>query len=190
MCSHPEHAHCSTARYFCDEVPARLDELHYKDLMQEIVPNGVAGARNAKLPFRDWAPLIPHVKYVMTKGNIMKFFVPNKYNGWETYVQWNNWDEQVNDPSINANEAARLLLWGGDVKLHCHCPSFTFWGFNYILDQMDASIYHEDRYPHIRNPQLKGIACKHLIRTLKVLPFHLGDMASMIKAQRGRNEGL
>jgi hypothetical protein len=183
MCNHHSHAFCN---YFKDEAPVRLDELHYKELMGDIVPNGTAGQKTAKLPFRDWAPLIPFVKYVTTRGNTMKFFVPNKYNGWETYIQFPQWFDQVNDTSLTAPEAARLLLWSGDVKLHCHCPSFTFWGFNYILDQMDASIYHEDRFPHIRNPNLKGIACKHLIRTLKVLPFHLADMAQTIKAQRER----
>lgn len=177
---------CRKCNYFNDDVPVRLDELHYKDLMLDIIPNNTAGATNAKLPFRDWAPLIPYVKYQTTRGNTMKFFVPNKYNGWETYIQFDEWMDQVNDPSVNANEAARLLLWGGNVKLHCGCPSFTYWGFNYILDQMDASIYHEDRYPSIRNPRLRGVACKHLIRTLKVLPFHLADIATVIKAQRER----
>ncbi len=177
-----------TSQFSCEEIPQRLDELHYRDLMAEIVPNNAAGIKHGKLPFRDWAPLIKQVNYVTTRGNTMKFFVPNKYNGWETYIQWNEWDEQLADTSINANEAARLLLWSGNVKLHCHCPSFTFWGFNYILDQMDAAIIHEDRYPHIRNPHLKGVACKHLLRTLKVLPFHLGTMASVIKLQRERLE--
>lgn len=177
---------CRKCNYFNDDVPVKLNELHYKDLMLDIIPNNAAGARTAKLPFRDWAPLIPYVKYQTTRGNTMKFFVPNHYNGWETYIQFNEWMDQVNDPSVNANEAARLLLWSGNVKLHCGCPSFTYWGFNYILDQMDASIYHEDRYPTIRNPHLRGIACKHLIRTLKVLPFHLADMAAVIKAQRER----
>jgi hypothetical protein len=175
--------------YFCDEVPERLDEIYYKDLMMEIIPNNTAGATNGKLPYRDWAPLIPYVKYVETRGNTMKFFVPNKYNGWETYIQFPEWFEQVNDDSINANEAARLLLWSGNVKLHCPCPSFSFYGFNYILDQMDASIYHEDRYPKIRNPNLRGVCCKHLRKSLKVLPFHLADMAQVIKAQRQRGEG-
>lgn len=187
MCTSSTCTHGPGLRYFKDDsAPVRLDELYYKDLMQEIVPNNTPGATNGKLPFRDWAPLIPMVKYIETRGNTMKFFVPNKYNGWETYIQFPEWFEQISDQELSAPEAARLLLWGGNVKLHCGCPSFTYWGFNYILDQMDASIYHEDRYPHIRNPQLRGIACKHLIRTLKVLPFHLGDIAAVIKAQRGR----
>lgn len=170
--------------YFCDEVPARLDELHYRDLVGEILPNSVAGAKNGKLPYRDWAPLIPSVHYERTRGNTMKFVVPSGRNGWETYIQFDDWFEQVDDRQITATEAARLILWGANVKLHCGCPAFSYWGFKYILDQMDASIEHEDRYPHIRNPDLKGIACKHLIKTLKVLPFHLGDMAATIKAQR------
>ncbi|RYD68024.1 MAG: hypothetical protein EOP83_01620 [Verrucomicrobiaceae bacterium] len=187
MCSAANCSHGPGLRYFQeDTIPARLDEIYYKDLMQEIVPNNTPGATNAKLPFRDWAPLVPSVKYLETRGNTMKFFVPNNINGWETYVQFPEWAEQASDVELKAPEAARLLLWGGNVKLHCHCPSFSYWGFNYILDQLDASIYHEDRYPHVRNPQLRGVACKHLIRTLKVLPFHLGDIAAVIKAQRDR----
>lgn len=176
----------NATQYFSDKAPVRLDELHYRDLMGEILPNNVAGLPLAKLPFRDWAPLIPFVKYVGYRKNTMKFFVPNKYNGWETFIQFDEWMEQVHDQSVNANEAARLLLWGGNVRVHCGCPSFSFWGFNYITTQLDAAIVPETRYPHIRNPDLKGITCKHLIRTLKVLPFHLGDMAGAIKEQRRR----
>jgi|HigsolmetaGSP11D_1036233.scaffolds.fasta_scaffold00013_34 hypothetical protein len=182
--------HCSSLReheYFGnDDIPVRLDELHYRDIMAEIVPNNVAGRKHNKLPFRDWAPLIKYVRYVTTRGNTMKFMVPAKYNAWETYIQFPEWESQVRDTNIDANEAARLLLWSGNVRLHCNCPAFSFWGFQYILTQLDAAIYAEGRFPIIRNPDLKGIACKHLIRTLKVLPFHLGDMAAAIRAQRIR----
>lgn len=166
----------------------RLDELHYKDIMGEIMPNSVAGKPLSKLPFRDWAPLVPYVKYEGYRGNTMKFFVPNKYNGWETYIRFDEFWEQVNDEAVNPNEAARLLLWGANVRVHCNCPAYVFWGFQYIMTQLDASIYSEDRFPRIRNPELKGVVCKHLIRTLKVLPFHLGDLAAAIKEQRAKRD--
>ena len=162
--------------YFHDEKPYILDEVFYKDFMAEINPNN--------LPHKDYAPLIPYVRYIGTKDNIMKYFVPNKYNGWSTYIQFVDWDEQLKDNSIDANEAARLLLWSGNIRVHCPCPAFKFWGSQYILTQLDAAIVPELRMPHIRNPHLKGIVCKHLNRCLKVQPFHLGDMAREIKKQR------
>ena len=162
--------------YFNDDHPHILDEVFYKDFMAEINPNN--------LPHRDYAPLIPFVRYQGTKNNTMKYFVPNRYNGWNTYIQFVDWNEQVADKSIDANEAARLLLWSGNIRLHCDCPAFKFWGSQYILTQLDAAIVPEMRMPHIRNPHLKGIVCKHGNRVLKVAPFHLGDMASAIKEQR------
>lgn len=174
MCNHPTHP---------DE-PQWLAEMTYRDIMGDILPNSVAGARNHKLPYRDWAPLIPFVRFVGIKKNTMKFFVPNKYNGWETYLQFPEWEAQVRDASLTAPEAARLLFWGGNLRVHCGCPAYLFWGHQYVMTQLDAAIVPETRFPHIRNPDLKGVVCKHLRRTLKVLPFHLGEMAAAIKEQR------
>jgi hypothetical protein len=174
MLQHYPHTH----PYFHDTHPVMLDEVTYKDIMHIIDPRD--------LPHRDYAPLIKFVRYVGTDDNIMKFFVPSptKINVWNTYIQFMEWDAQVRDTNIDNNEAARLLLWAGNIRVHCPCPSFKFWGYQYILTQLDASIEAEVRFPHIRNPQLKGIVCKHLRRTIKVLPFHLGDMATEIKNQR------
>lgn len=169
-------------RYFSDEHPEVLDEETYKDLMNVVNP--------MDLPHQDYAPLLKKVEYIETRGNTMKFFVFNNLNGWPCYIQFTEWDEQVADTSLNANEAARVLMWGGNMRVHCKCPSFLFYGYEYILTQLGAAIYPEVRYPHIRNPQLKGIACKHLRRCLKVLPFNMGYMASSIKTQRaGQGNG-
>jgi hypothetical protein len=170
----------------CNHGPIRLDELGYRDIIGEIIPNSVAGARNNKLPFRDWAPLLKSVKFSAARRDTMKFFVANNHNGWENYIRFDDWDDVVRDRSLTSVEAARLLLWSGNIRLHCNCPSFTFWGFNYILTQLDAAIVDQPIFPKTRNKDLKGIACKHLIRTLKVLPFHLGDMARVITQQRQR----
>jgi len=164
--------------YFDDDHPEMLDEITYKDILHIIDPRD--------LPHRDYAPLIKYVKFVGIKESVIKFFVPSptRINEWNTYIQFIEWNAQVRDTNIDANEAARLLLWAGDIRVHCGCPSFLFWGYEYILTQLDAAMRPEMRYPRIRNPQLRGIACKHLRRTIKVLPFHLGDMASVIKQQR------
>ena len=155
----------------------RLEEsVNYKNLMHAVDPRD--------LPHRDYAPLIPFVKYVGSKQNTLKFFCPNRYNGWNSYIQFEQWDDVKNDASLSAVEAARLLLWSSNIRVHCPCPSFKFWGYQYVLTQLEAAIVPETRYPHIRNPRLKGTCCKHLRRVLKVLPFHLGNIANAIKQQR------
>lgn len=167
-----------THPYFSDDHPVVLDEMNYKDILHTLDPRD--------LPHRDYAPLIKYVRYVGTEDNIMKFFVPSptKINVWNTYIQWDEWDAEVRDTSLSAPEAARLLLWGGNLKWHCPCPAFKFWGMQYISTMLDIAIVPEIRFPSIRNPNLKGIGCKHLRRTAKILPFHLGDMAKSIKEQR------
>lgn len=153
-----------------------LDEMYYKDIMKQVIPN--------YLPHKDYSHLIKSVQYKGHRRGTMRFFIPNSYNGWQTYIRFEEWNEQVFDESITAVEAARLLFWGANIKVHCGCPAFLFWGSQYILTQLDSAIVPEDRFPHIRNPHLKGIVCKHLNRTLKVLPFHLGSIAKAITEDR------
>ncbi len=153
-----------------------LDEMYYKDMMHKLVPGW--------LPHRDYSQLIPYVKFQRMTGDTMEFFVPNKYNGWMVYVKFDEWNEQVADMELKPVDAARLLYYGANLRLHCGCPSFLFHGFNYILTQTDSAIVPEKRFPHVRNPQLKGMMCKHLRRVMLTLPFHLGDLARAIKDQR------
>jgi hypothetical protein len=154
-----------------------LDEETYKELTGLIDPNflrqGIRAARLAR------------VEYTGFTGRIMRFHVPTKHGGFENYIRFMEWYDVAPDTSMDANERARLLVWAGNVQLHCTCPSFLFWGYQYILTQYDASLVPQERFPKIRNPQLKGIVCKHLNRTLKAFPFHIGDIAREIKNQFG-----
>lgn len=154
----------------------RLNEVNYVALKHAIDPRD--------LPHKDYAPLLKGVNYVGTRQNTMKFFVANSYNGWNTYVRFVQWGDVLRDESLNANEAARLMLWSSDLKLYCGCPSFKFYGYQFVLTQLDASIVPENRFPSKRNPNLKNVACKHLRRVIPTLGFHLGDMAAAIKQQR------
>ena len=154
----------------------RLDEFSVKDIAKIINPSD--------LPHKDYEPLLRQVDYQGTKRDICKWLVNNTYNGWDCYVQFMDWFEQINDTRYNAKQVADLLMWSGDVRLMCKCPSFSFHGYAYILTQLQASIVPEERFPHIRNPQLLGIACKHLRKLFRVLPFQTGRIASAIKQQR------
>jgi hypothetical protein len=100
-------------------------------------------------------------------------------------IQFEEWDEIGSDPDLNFAERARMLLWAGNIKLHCTCPSFLYWGYQYMCTVLDAAIYPEERYPRERNPGERGIVCKHLNRVLRVLPFHSGEIAKETKNQFG-----
>jgi hypothetical protein len=100
-------------------------------------------------------------------------------------VSFDEWDETGSDPDLNYAEKARLLLWAGNIRLNCTCPSFLYWGYQYILTVLDAAINPETRNPVIRNPNHNGACCKHLNRVLRALPFYSGKIAKALKDQFG-----
>lgn len=104
---------------------------------------------------------------------------------YENLIQFVGWDEIGGDANTTPKEKASLLLWSSDVRLYCDDPSFLYWGYQYILTQLDASMVPETRYPVENNPELRGIVCKHLNRVLHVLPFYNADIAKAIKDQWG-----
>lgn len=165
--------------------PEFLVEFTYKDFLNHLGINHVAGIKRSNLPYRDWEPLIRSCRLVGVKNNIAKFFLPNRWNGWHTFIQFVQWYDEINDDRLTPMESARLLLWSGDIKVHCGCPSYKFWGHQYVATQLDAAIEPETRFPHVRNPKLLGAGCcKHLRRTMRVLPFYAPDLAKAIREQR------
>jgi hypothetical protein len=122
--------------------------------------------------------------------DIMNFYVDSseKSNNGIKYtnsVQFDEWEDIGRDPDLNFIEKARLLLWVGNIKLHCTCPSFLYWGYQYMCTVMDAAVYPEERFPRDKNPSERGIVCKHLNRVLRVLPFHNTQIATALKQQFG-----
>lgn len=122
--------------------------------------------------------------------NVVNFRVPsseydkNRINYIDS-ILFDDWEQIGSDPDLSFIERARMLLWVGNVRLHCTCPSFLYWGYQYICTVLDSAIYPEERYPRIRNPKERGIVCKHLNVTLRVLPFHSGEIAREIRSQFG-----
>lgn len=130
------------------------------------------------------------VEFVRIDNGTIVFDVPSSefdQNGikYANLVQFVEWDKVGAMTDVNSREKALLLLWAGNVKLHCGCPSFLYWGYQQILTQLDAAVYPETRYPQERNPTQRGVICKHLNRVLRVLPFYSGRMAAAMKNQYG-----
>jgi hypothetical protein len=50
-----------------------------------------------------------------------------------------------------------------DAKVHCDCPAFLWWGSQYNLEQRDTALNPAGvPFPHVRDPGLNNIICKHL----------------------------
>lgn len=50
-----------------------------------------------------------------------------------------------------------------DVKVHCNCPAFLWWGSWYNLEQRDTALFPEGvPYPGVNDPALNNVICKHL----------------------------
>lgn len=78
----------------------------------------------------------------------------------------------------NLKEQARLdakELHNTPIKFNCDCGRHTYW-YRFIASTGDFAYIGraplgraEQGFPKIRNPRLKGIACKHVLRTMKAM---------------------
>ena len=168
----------------------QINEVTYKDIASGIDPNFLRQGERAK-------ELSPP-KYVGFEGNLMNWQVPSRDFStnrivYLDQVKFDDWEEIGQDPSLNWVDKARFALWASNIRLHCTCPSFLYWGYQYILTVFDAAIYPETtrpgKYPNEpwrrRNVSERGIVCKHLNRVLQVLPFHNGEIAREFRNQFG-----
>lgn len=76
-----------------------------------------------------------------------------------------------------------MLAIAGDLKVHCTCPAFNYWGYRYIITQLGAAIYPQPLEPDVRNPSRRGVICKHLATVLQVLPFWWADIGRDLRKQ-------
>lgn len=154
-----------------------LDEFVYKELKKEIDPKTLK--RSKTLGASRYVGLEHDGKTARFKTKAQT--TPNK-NYWTQWVRMEDFDEVKGMDDLTVFEKVTLLI-SGDLSLKCNCPAFTYWGFEYILTQLDAVFGgEEDRYPEVRNPDLEGIVCKHLARVLYIFPFNIPKITRDMKA--------
>lgn len=86
-------------------------------------------------------------------------------------------------------QAAAWLVAEGHVKYDCDCGRHVFW-YRFIATSISANAARaETGFPKIRNPELRGMACKHVLRTVTDLRSSIlvrKQIAKMIEADRAR----
>lgn len=108
------------------------------------------------------------------KGNVISFLTNSGPDSKDSHhyvtVQLLDYPElllaRTKIPSVTAVKEA---VNDGKVRFDCDCGRHRYWyryvasigKYNYGLD--------ENRYPSTRNPQLTGVACKHVLRVMKYI---------------------
>ena len=116
-------------------------------------------------------------------GDTLVFIVTSnsKNHQYENRIQFLEFDSIVNSGK-KPIEIARDLM-KADVKVSCNCKDFKYRGYQYISTSIDAAIEPMNIFPIDRNPELRGVVCKHLNRTISVLPFNVSKIASLLKSR-------
>lgn len=103
-------------------------------------------------------------------------------------------------------EKIRKAIYG-NLKVECNCPDFLFGGYAYILEKEDALCTNprwdkvlrretgtlepiEKFFPKVKNPELRGVCCKHLNHILMQLPFWAQRIAESLGSFRTKSSGI
>lgn len=156
----------------------RIDELTRKDLIADV-----------DKWTKDKSKLVKRAVYLGVTEDYTVFFrvpsvtadPPRTYLVKMTLVEYADIAE---DESMTVKDKVRLAL-AGDLKISCTCPAYLYFGYKYILTQLDTNEDRDEhRFPRIRNPKLQGVMCKHCYTAISVLPMNWNSIARDIEQGR------
>ncbi|CDL83611.1 phage tail protein [Xenorhabdus szentirmaii] len=84
-------------------------------------------------------------------------------------IRFEEWDTALESLSETEKNSARVIrrMCAGRVSFDCDCGRHTYW-YRYIATAGNFAVSppKEYIYPKIRNPNLTGVACKHVIHAM------------------------
>lgn len=156
----------------------RLDELTRKDLLADVD----TWTKNKSRKVRS-------ANYLgITEDYTIFYRVPsvtaNPPTNYTVKVKLVEYPSIADDDSMDVREKVRLAI-AGDIKISCTCPAYLYYGYKYILTQLDTNhADDEHRFPKIKNPKLQGVMCKHCYIAMSTLPYNWSRIASDIQNKR------
>jgi hypothetical protein len=127
-------------------------------------------------------------RYKGTKGTTVTFetfsseFDKNNVI-WTQSIKLMDLKDALKMTDLKLSDRVKLAM-AGDIGVRCDCPAFQYWGYAWILTQLDAiNPPPEDRKPNIRNPGSRGTVCKHLALVFSVFGNHWNSVTKDLKAQ-------
>lgn len=83
--------------------------------------------------------------------------------------------------------AIKTAVTGGKVRVTCDCGRWQYHGYNYMAGLGNYQLgQKETRYPFIKNRQLVGLACKHILRVMHVITSPTGAQYWVNQAKKDR----
>lgn len=105
-------------------------------------------------------------------GSLNVSLIVGNYN---VYVEYENFKYLLEsklrkgiDLKLAVSQVVNYLSTKSTVRVFCSCADFTY-RYKYLATKrgyLNHATNQEKRYPEVRNPNLKGFACKHVIAAL------------------------
>lgn len=103
-------------------------------------------------------------------------------------IEFLAFDSVVLEPKKERMSTIKNRLANGKVKIECDCGRFTFW-YRYIATL--GNFVHgrkEGAFPKEKNPEMTGIACKHILRTVQYCRSPIGQQYLAMAVQKDRTQ--
>lgn len=162
----------------------RVDELTRKDILNAVDKKNKARSK-----------LIKKVQYLGVTSDYTVYMgvssvTANPPTTYLVKIKLLEYPSIEDDETLTIREKVRLAL-AGDVAISCSCPAFLWWGYDYIVSQLSSKVGPEQTiYPHIRNPKLTGILCKHSYRAITHVGMNWTSIAKDIKNRKFISGGV
>lgn len=156
---------------------SRLDEFNRNDIIRGTDKKNIERSKR-----------VPSVSYI---GITEDYTVLEKARSattpgvtYDIRIRLLDYPEIAAEEDLSVRDKVRLAI-AGNLQVSCSCPAFKWWGYEYISTQLGIKDGEPQAiYPHIRNPKLEGVVCKHLYKALQVFPLHYMMIVSDISKGR------
>ena len=116
---------------------------------------------------------IRFARLYQVRGNLLKFLVPasgeSGFDGnYQVRIRLEDWSDSM--ISGRAFGPATAAATSGRVSIDCQCGRHQYW-YRYLAGVGGYAVTppQEKDFPKIRNPELTGTACKHVLKVLQTL---------------------
>ena len=133
----------------------RLDELTRKELVTDV-----------DKWTKDKARLVRKAVYLgITEDYTVFFRVPSvtakPSTNYTVKIKLVDYPDVAEDKDLTVREKVRLAI-AGDLQISCTCPAYLYFGYKYILTQLDAN----ETNPEHRFPKIKKRLCQRSLHQL------------------------
>lgn len=126
------------------------------------------------------------------KGDVVDFLVDasgeHRARHHFVRVQFTGFDGVRLYPGKITPHLVKSQIIGGGVRFECDCGRYQYW-YRYLNTIAGTNLgRQETAFPKIRNPNLAGVACKHILRTMQWIKSPQGVQYLYSQTKRAQDE--